>query len=56
MMGRDDVAVGVGGDGGISDDGEIQPDVGGYFPLIDQVTIAYSKKMHRRRPRAAAPD
>ncbi|XP_047094168.1 uncharacterized protein LOC124706546 [Lolium rigidum] len=36
MMGRDDVAVGVGGDGGISDDGEIQPDVGGYLPLIDQ--------------------
>ena len=37
MMGRDDIAVGVGGDGGISDDGEIHPDVGGYLPLIDQV-------------------
>jgi hypothetical protein len=37
MMGRDDVAVGVGGEGGISDDGRIYPDVGGYFPIIDQV-------------------
>lgn len=36
MMGRDDIAVGVGGDGGISDAGEIHPDVGGYLPLIDQ--------------------
>ncbi|CAM0955554.1 unnamed protein product [Alopecurus aequalis] len=36
MMGRDDIAVGVGGDGGISDDGEINADVGGYLPLIDQ--------------------
>ncbi|KAE8792698.1 hypothetical protein D1007_32745 [Hordeum vulgare] len=36
MMGRDDIAVGVGGDGGISDAGEIRPDVGGYLPLIDQ--------------------
>jgi hypothetical protein len=45
MMGRDDIAVGVGGDGGISDDGEIHPDVGGYLPLIDQVTtITYFQK------------
>ncbi|KAF6995848.1 hypothetical protein CFC21_012278 [Triticum aestivum] len=36
MMGRDDIAVGVGGDGGISEAGEIHPDVGGYLPLIDQ--------------------
>ncbi|EMS48374.1 hypothetical protein TRIUR3_05635 [Triticum urartu] len=36
MMGRDDIAVGVGGDGGISEAGEIPPDVGGYLPLIDQ--------------------
>ncbi|XP_020198061.1 nucleoside hydrolase 3 [Aegilops tauschii subsp. strangulata] len=36
MMGRDDIAVGVGGDGGISDAGEIHPDVGGYLPMIDQ--------------------
>ncbi|KAG8068779.1 hypothetical protein GUJ93_ZPchr0005g15055 [Zizania palustris] len=36
MMGRDDIPVGVGGDGGISDSGDIGPDVGGYLPLIDQ--------------------
>ncbi|XP_039838400.1 pyrimidine-specific ribonucleoside hydrolase RihA-like isoform X4 [Panicum virgatum] len=36
MMGRDDVAVGVGGDGGISGVGDVRPDVGGYLPLIDQ--------------------
>lgn len=37
MMGRDDVDVGVGGDGGILEDGTIQQDVGGYLPIIDQV-------------------
>ncbi|VAH07353.1 unnamed protein product [Triticum turgidum subsp. durum] len=36
MMGRDDIAVGVGGEGGISNDGRIYPHVGGYFPIIDQ--------------------
>lgn len=36
MMGRDDIAVGVGGEGGISDDGRMYPDIGGYFPIIDQ--------------------
>ncbi|GJN14236.1 hypothetical protein PR202_gb01034 [Eleusine coracana subsp. coracana] len=36
MMGRDDIQVGVGGDGGISDSGTIYPNVGGYLPLIDQ--------------------
>uniref|UniRef100_A0ACD5U396 Uncharacterized protein n=1 Tax=Avena sativa TaxID=4498 RepID=A0ACD5U396_AVESA len=36
MMGRDDVAVGVGGEGGISDDGRIDPDVGGYFAIMEQ--------------------
>lgn len=36
MMGRDDIPVGVGGDGGISDSGDIHPDVGGYLPLIGQ--------------------
>ncbi|KAG5554891.1 hypothetical protein RHGRI_012452 [Rhododendron griersonianum] len=36
MMGRDDIAVGVGGEGGILEDGTIQPDVGGYLPLIEQ--------------------
>ncbi|KAK2995551.1 hypothetical protein RJ640_014948 [Escallonia rubra] len=37
MMGRDDIAVGVGGEGGILDDGKIMPDVGGYLPIIEQV-------------------
>ncbi|XP_072960994.1 nucleoside hydrolase 3-like isoform X2 [Typha angustifolia] len=36
MMNRDDIPVGVGGDGGISDDGIIYPNVGGYHPLIEQ--------------------
>jgi hypothetical protein len=37
MMGRDDIPVGVGGDGGISYAGDVQRNVGGYLPLIDQV-------------------
>lgn len=38
MMGRDDIAVGVGGEGGILQNGStILPNVGGYLPLIDQV-------------------
>ena len=37
MMGRDDIPVGVGGDGGISYDGTIFPNVGGYHPIIEQV-------------------
>jgi hypothetical protein len=37
MMGRDDILVGVGGDGGISNSGTVHPNVGGYLPLIDQV-------------------
>ncbi|XP_010546907.1 PREDICTED: uncharacterized protein LOC104818832 isoform X2 [Tarenaya hassleriana] len=36
MMGRDDIDVGVGGEGGILDDGTVRPDVGGYLPIIDQ--------------------
>uniref|UniRef100_A0A1J3J1P5 Pyrimidine-specific ribonucleoside hydrolase RihA n=1 Tax=Noccaea caerulescens TaxID=107243 RepID=A0A1J3J1P5_NOCCA len=36
MMGRDDIAVGVGGEGGILPDGTILSDVGGYFPIIEQ--------------------
>ena len=39
MMGRDDIAVGVGGDGGILEDGTILPNVGGYLPIIEQVWI-----------------
>ncbi|KAL3505811.1 hypothetical protein ACH5RR_031193 [Cinchona calisaya] len=38
MMGRDDIAVGVGGEGGILEDGTILPNVGGYLPLIEQGT------------------
>lgn len=37
MMSRDDIAVGVGGEGGILEDGTILPDVGGYLPIIEQV-------------------
>lgn len=55
MMGRDDIAVGVGGDGGISDSGTIYPNVGGYLPLIDQVLsfilasiVYFLKKMKSR--------
>ncbi|KAL6581838.1 hypothetical protein OROMI_005852 [Orobanche minor] len=36
MMGRDDIAVGVGGEGGILEDGTINSDVGGYLPIIEQ--------------------
>jgi len=37
MMGRDDIAVGVGGEGGILSNGTILPNVGGYLPIIEQV-------------------
>lgn len=43
MMGRDDVAVGVGGEGGILEDGTILPNVGGYHPIIEQVFLPNSK-------------
>ncbi|KAK8671058.1 hypothetical protein V6N13_037667 [Hibiscus sabdariffa] len=36
MMNRDDIAVGVGGEGGILEDGTILPNVGGYLPIIEQ--------------------
>ncbi|KAG8370102.1 hypothetical protein BUALT_Bualt14G0082600 [Buddleja alternifolia] len=36
MMGRDDISVGVGGEGGILDDGTILANVGGYHPIIEQ--------------------
>ncbi|KAK4283568.1 hypothetical protein QN277_000505 [Acacia crassicarpa] len=36
MMNRDDVSVGVGGEGGILENGTILPNVGGYLPLIEQ--------------------
>lgn len=41
MMGRDDVAVGVGGEGGILEDGTILPNVGGYHPIIEQVSFDF---------------
>jgi len=37
MMGRDDIDVGVGGEGGILPNGTILPNVGGYLPIIEQV-------------------
>lgn len=36
MMGRDDLSVGMGGEGGIKEDGHILPDVGGYLPIVEQ--------------------
>ncbi|KAK2411949.1 inosine-uridine preferring nucleoside hydrolase family protein [Trifolium repens] len=36
MMGRDDIAVGVGGEGGILSNSTILPNVGGYLPIIEQ--------------------
>ncbi|KAJ3693869.1 hypothetical protein LUZ60_009349 [Juncus effusus] len=36
MMNRDDISVGIGGEGGISNDGTIFPNVGGYLPIIEQ--------------------
>jgi len=42
MMGRDDVAVGVGGEGGILSNGTILPNVGGYLPIIEQVSYLVS--------------
>lgn len=37
MMGRDDIPVGVGGEGGIRHSCTILPNVGGYLPIIEQV-------------------
>ncbi|KAI5018391.1 hypothetical protein ZWY2020_043279 [Hordeum vulgare] len=54
MMGRDDIAVGVGGDGGISDAGEIHSDVGGYLPLLDQgMSTAGGCRYRQAIPRGA---
>lgn len=36
-MDRDDIAVGVGGEGGILPNGTILRNVGGYLPIIEQV-------------------
>lgn len=39
MMARDDIAVGVGGEGGILQNGTILPNVGGYLPILEQVLL-----------------
>ncbi|KAJ7542809.1 hypothetical protein O6H91_09G013000 [Diphasiastrum complanatum] len=36
MMNREDILVGIGGEGGITDNGTILPNVGGYLPIIEQ--------------------
>ncbi|GMH08348.1 hypothetical protein Nepgr_010188 [Nepenthes gracilis] len=41
MMGRDDIRVGVGGEGAILEDGTVFPNVGGYLPLIEQGNRQY---------------
>ncbi|XP_027331644.1 uncharacterized protein LOC113847018 [Abrus precatorius] len=48
MMGRDDVAVGVGGEGGILENGTILPDVGGYLPIIEQGMTTVGGCSYRR--------
>nr|TKW27370.1 hypothetical protein SEVIR_3G252700v2 [Setaria viridis]TKW27373.1 hypothetical protein SEVIR_3G252700v2 [Setaria viridis] len=48
MMGRDDIPVVVGGDDGISDSGTIHPNVGGYFPLIDQGMATFGGCRYRQ--------
>uniref|UniRef100_M0ZZP6 Inosine-uridine preferring nucleoside hydrolase n=1 Tax=Solanum tuberosum TaxID=4113 RepID=M0ZZP6_SOLTU len=45
MMGCNDIAVGVGGEGGILPNGTIMPDVGGYLPIIDQVNKFFAFKL-----------
>lgn len=42
MMDRDDIPVGVGGEGGILDNGTILPNVGGYLPIVEQVSLSLS--------------
>lgn len=41
MMGRDDIAVGMGGEGGILPNGTILPNVGGYLSMIEQVYMSH---------------
>ncbi|XP_024525453.1 uncharacterized protein LOC112344613 [Selaginella moellendorffii] len=47
-MGRDDIAIGVGGEGGITQDGTIQPNVGGYVPIIDQMLYTCGSCRYRQ--------
>lgn len=46
MMDRDDIPVGVGGEGVISPNGTIIGHVGGYLPIIDQVKLSLFLSFH----------
>uniref|UniRef100_A0A3Q7HQA4 Uncharacterized protein n=1 Tax=Solanum lycopersicum TaxID=4081 RepID=A0A3Q7HQA4_SOLLC len=48
IIGRDDIVVGVGGEGGILPNCTILPNVGGYLPIIDQgnATAGYCSYRH----------
>ncbi|KAI3863883.1 hypothetical protein MKW98_031475 [Papaver atlanticum] len=48
MMDRDDITVGVGGEGGISPNGTIYPNVGGYLPIIEQGMPTYGDCRYRQ--------
>ncbi|KAE9602140.1 hypothetical protein Lal_00049843 [Lupinus albus] len=48
MMGRDDIAVGIGGEGGILQNGTILPNVGGYLPIIEQGMTTAGECRYRR--------
>ncbi|XP_019437337.1 PREDICTED: uncharacterized protein LOC109343475 isoform X2 [Lupinus angustifolius] len=48
MMGRDDIAVGIGGEGGILQNGTILPNVGGYLPIIEQGMTTAGDCRYRR--------
>lgn len=47
MMGRDDIAVGMGGEGGILPTGTILPNVGGYLSIIEQVGVTFSFSFYK---------
>ncbi|MCL7051970.1 hypothetical protein MKW94_023704 [Papaver nudicaule] len=48
MMDRDDILVGVGGEGGISSDGTIFRNVGGYLPIIEQGMSTFGDCRYRQ--------
>lgn len=48
MMDRDDIVVGLGGEGGILPNGTILPDVGGYLPIIEQGTSTFGGCRYRQ--------
>ncbi|KAK7303182.1 hypothetical protein RJT34_14084 [Clitoria ternatea] len=54
MMGRDDIAVGMGGEGGILPNGTILPNVGGYLSIIEQgMTTAGGCRYRQAIPKGA---